>query len=77
MTETIYSLSWKTWCQSENGHGCLDIHTLESSRSQDDFEKYLTNRLKTAFEAGWNAAAETASEVVTTHRLEHDFEEVH
>lgn len=53
--DTPYSIAWDTFCQSDSGQGCMDIHTLESSRSQDDFQKYLTNRLKAAFEAGWNS----------------------
>ncbi len=57
--ETPYIKAWRTWTESKEGKQCLDIFTLESSKSQENFEKFLTNRLKRAFAAAWIARGET------------------
>jgi len=54
MSDTKYKIALDRFLESNLGKECNDILTLESARSQDNFQKYLTNRLKTAFETGWN-----------------------
>ncbi len=52
---TVYDDAIAAFLSGKIGVACCDIFTLESARSQDDFQKYLLARLHTAFEAGWDA----------------------
>lgn len=62
MIELTVNNRFLKWLETEDGVDCSDIFTLESARSQDDFEKYLRNRLRTAYFAGVQAALDELSD---------------
>lgn len=68
MSETPYSKAWAEFIESEDGKDCNDASTLEeaSDLGRDDgaFQRYLTNRLKAAFEAGWNGSVACIQAVI-------------
>lgn len=52
-----------TWFESAEGLSCADTYTLPTA--PDKARQYLNNRLRRAFEAGWNAKERDAAATAT------------
>lgn len=54
-TETPYARAWREWQDSPEGQMALNCNTLNIPV---EHVKYFVNRIKAAFDAGWNANKE-------------------
>lgn len=55
---------WQSWLSTSEGEKCAEINGLENSKSQEDFERFLRNRLECAFQAGWRAHGHVVTELI-------------
>lgn len=57
--ETPYSRAWKAFIKTKEYETLLAL-----SSDTDEDEKYAANRLRTAFDAGWNAKTSSILEAI-------------
>lgn len=59
---TPYSRAWKTFKESDDFEDAVDFHSLDGAI--DENQKYLENRLRVAFDAGWNLKTSSILEAI-------------
>ena len=64
---TAYAIAWRKFQKSPELESLADPTTIGADEKQ---RKYLENRLKSAFDAGWNAKTSTILDAVT-NAIEH------
>ena len=67
MSDAEFNDDLATWLKSESGVLCVDAATLQAATTQNLFENYLTQRLRAAFSAGWDAHAKQIDEIMAEH----------
>lgn len=57
-TETAYAKAWREWREGKEGRERADTRTLPANPA---VARFLENRLRMAFDAGWNARIDPRS----------------